>query len=136
MRSLLIFLVLCVSCKKEQPVDQTKFGDPVGIELQGEGLMGAVAAEAGHEIPASAVPELATALVAATKACPDLKATVVSGKYVSVRATVKDGTIQSPPDGNREPLDACVAKAMDGKPVKTLPSTKILVQIASKEPPK
>jgi len=132
MRFCLIFLLAC--SKKNAPphgeTDEVQFVDPVGIELSGENVMGAVAAEAGHAIPNEAVPELATALVAALKACPEVKTT--ANALVSVRLDVEGGALHAP-DEKRDALNACVAKAMDGKPIKNIAPTKLLVQIAPKE---
>ena len=46
MRTVLCLLFVA-ACSKQQ-VDETKWGDPVGIELAGEDLMAAVAVEAGR----------------------------------------------------------------------------------------
>jgi len=100
-----------------------EFGEPVGIELSGANLMVAVAPEKGHEIPASAVPELASALAGVQRGC-------TIQDTAQVTATVKDGAIAAPQTPTMDAASACVAKAIDGKNVKSVPAGKILIQIA------
>jgi hypothetical protein len=99
-----------------------EFGEPLGIELSGTNLMVAVAAEKGHDIPAAAVPQLATAF-ASVQHC-------AIKEMASVHAVVKDGALSAPPDAKRGATSACVAQAIDGKPITSLSATKLLIQIA------
>ena len=125
-----IFALAFVACSRKQ-ADDTKWGEPVGIELAGQDMLAAVAVEAGHDLDAAAVPELATALLGVTKACPDIKS--IGSNALSIRMSVKDGVLASPPDPASEPLSQCAARALDGKPAKKLGTTKLLVQIVAKD---
>ncbi len=124
-----IFAFALVACKKG--ADDTKWGEPVGIELAGQDMMAAVAVEAGHDLDTAAVPELATALAAVTKACPAIK--TIGSNALSLRMSVKDGTLVSPPDPESDALAQCVARELDGKPAKKLGTTKLMMQIVAKE---
>jgi hypothetical protein len=116
----LLFVLTIASCAKAASVEE--FGEPIGIDLSGANLMVAVAAEKGHELPAAAVPELASALVGVQRC--GIK------EMASVHAAVKDGALSAPPDAKRKAAGACVASAIDGKPVKSLSSMKLLIQVA------
>jgi len=120
MRVAIVITVAFVGCTKA--ANAVEFGEPIGIEITGANVMVAVAAEHGHEIAAASIPELATAL-ASVKQC------AVTG-LASVHAAVKDGVISAPPDSKQDAASACVARAIDGKPVKSLSSSKLLVQVA------
>lgn len=129
MMRFLIFAFALASCRKG--ADETKWGEPVGIELAGQDVMAAVAVEAGHNLDSAAVPELASALVGVTKACPAIK--TIGTNALSIRMSVKDGTLASPPDPESDALAQCVSRELDGKPAKKLGTTKLLVQIVAKE---
>lgn len=128
LRVLALFLLLGCSKRGEA---ETKWGDPVGIELAGQDLMAAVATEAGHDLDAAAVPELATALAGAAKACPDLK--TIGSNTMTLRLSVKGGALLCPPDPKSDPLGQCVAGALDGKPVTKIGNGKLMIQFAGKE---
>jgi hypothetical protein len=123
-----ILAIALVACKRE-PADKVKWGEPVGIELAGEDLIAAVAAESGHDIDNAAVPGLATALASVTKACPDIRG--VGTNSVSIQMSAKDGVLSAPADTG-DPLGLCVAHALDGKAAPKLGTTRLLVQIAAK----
>jgi hypothetical protein len=129
MRIFWTLLFALASCKRG--ADDTKWGEPVGIDLTGQDVMAAVAIEAGHEIDGAAVPELATALAGVTKACPAIK--TIGTNALSIRMSVKDGTIAAPTDPDSDALAQCVSRELDGKPAKKLGTTKLLVQIVAKE---
>ncbi len=118
-----IALLIVVGCSKPAPAVE-EFGEPIGIELAGASWMVAVAPEKGHEIPGTAVPELATAFASAQACTVD--------KFGSLNVAVKDGKISAPADAKMDPASACVARAIDGKPMKTIGAMKLLVQIAPK----
>jgi hypothetical protein len=113
-------IAFATSCAKAPSGDE--FGEPIGIDLSGANLMVAVAAEKGHELPATAVPELASALVGVQRC--GIK------EMASVHAAVKDGALSASPDAKRNAMAACVASVMDGKPVKSLAPMKLLIQVA------
>lgn len=117
------FVALVLGCSKPAPTPE-EFGEPIGIELAGASWMVAVAAEKGHEIPGTAVPELATAFASAQTCTVD--------KFGSLNVAVKDGKLSAPVDPKMDPASACVARAIDGKAIKTIAATKLLVQIAPK----
>ncbi len=116
-------LVGCTKTESTGRASTDAFGEPIGIELSGANLMVAVAAEKGHEIPANAVPELASALAGVQKGC-------TISAVAQVTATVKDGALSAPTDAKMDASSACVAKAIDGKGVKSLTPGKILFQVA------
>ena len=121
MRVLIVLTIAGVAgCSKAASVEE--FGEPLGIELSGTNLMVAVAAEKGHDIPAAAVPQLATAFASAQHCA--IK------EMASVHAVVKDGALSVPPDAKRSAASTCVAQAIDGKPITSLSATKLLIQVA------
>ena len=118
-----IAVCLVVGCSKPAPSVE-EFGEPIGIEISGASWVVAVAPEKGHEITAASVPELATAFAGAKSCTVD--------KLASLNAAVKDGKISAPADPKMDAASACVARAIDGKPIKTIAPTKMLVQLAPK----
>jgi hypothetical protein len=123
---------MLLGCSKQQQVaDDTKWGEPVGIELSGEDMVAAVAVEAGHNLDAAAVPELAGAMANVTKACPSIKS--IGSSALTIKMSVKDGAIVSPPDPKGDALGQCVAGALDGKPATKLGNGKLMIQFAGKE---
>lgn len=131
MRALVLFLLLA-ACNKKQ-ADATKWGEPVGIELAGQDVMAAVAVEAPNEIDSAAMPELATALSAVAKSCPDVK--TIGTNTISIKMSAKDGVLVAPTDPTSDALSQCVTHELDGKPAKKLGTTKLYIQIAQKGKP-
>jgi hypothetical protein len=108
------------ACSKKTEDSKTEFGEPVGIDLGG--LHVAVAAEKNHDIAPPQVLEIASAVGSVERDCK-IRA------FVSLTATVKDGTISAPQSASLDPAAACVAKTIDGKSAKSLAAGKILLQI-------
>lgn len=118
-------LGILLACSKAQPTaSATEYGEPIGIDL-GANLMVAVAAEKGHDVPGAAVPELAVTFAGVQKDC-------TVDKFTSLEVAVKDGVIAAPSDPKMSATAACVAKSVDGKHIKSLASSKLLIQVTPK----
>lgn len=130
-RTLALAAAAVAACSKPQPADDTKWADPVGIDLAGQDLMAAIAAEAGHDLDAAAIPDLAMALSGAGKACPGVA--TLGANVLTIRLSVKGGALAAPADAKAAPLGACVAAALDGKPVRKLADGKLMIQLGPKE---
>ncbi len=95
----------------------------------------AVAAEQGHELDAAVVPDLATALSSAAKACPELRDHLQGGQVVTLHMAAKDGVLSAAPDP-LDPSSTCLAHGLDGKRAAKLGTAKLLLQFGAKDTPK
>ncbi len=125
------------SSSEKKPPAAVEYGAPVGIQFGGSGglpvlLAAAAAPKSEPALDDAVVPDLATALYAAATHCPDLMTVVGNGDAVSVRFGVAGEVLKSGAEGD-DPVGKCMAQAMDGKHVKGLHGSSVLIQVMAQQ---
>jgi hypothetical protein len=106
----------------DDPKSDVQYGEPVGIQIAGHGsvpaLSVAVAVTKGRDV-STTVGSVAGAVFTAAAACPAVVATVSAGSVIRLTLAAQGSVLHAPPKLPEEQGAACMARALDGKPITT-----------------